>query len=368
MAAGSHFAASYAAARRKFRAAAAAAGAQLESHVNPGAQGPEGEDLATDLAWLGPTDAAAVLVTVSATHGVEGHCGSGVQIATFAGTARQDLPPDTALLALHAINPYGFAWSRRVTEDNVDLNRNFVAHEAPLPRNDGYTLLADAICPAEWTAAAQQTTRERLAVYAREHGAAALQQAITGGQYTHADGVFYGGAAATWSRRLALATARRHLSRARRVAVIDYHTGLGPYGHGEKIVIHRSEAPGFARGRDWYGAVTSTSLGTSTSADVVGDMLSALEQALPQLELTGMALEFGVRPFAETLDAIRADNWLHHHGSVESAQGRNIKAQIRATFYGDAEDWKDMVLDQALDAQRLCRAHQPQGMEGPGHR
>ena len=49
---------------------------------------------------------------------------------------------------VHAINPHGFAWSRRVTEDNVDLNRNFVDHAQPYPSNPGYEELRAAICPA----------------------------------------------------------------------------------------------------------------------------------------------------------------------------------------------------------------------------
>ena len=93
-------------------------------------------------------------------------------------------------------------------------------------------------------------------------------------------------------------------------------------------------------------------LGTSRSADVMGDMLTGLERALPQAEVTGMALEFGVRPWQETLDAIRADNWLHLHGSIASKQGRDIKAVMRDSFYGDAADWKDMVFEQAMYAQR----------------
>ncbi|HUH85297.1 MAG TPA: M14 family metallopeptidase [Stellaceae bacterium] len=353
MSVGAHFAADYATARRLFCDAAAGAGARLESHVNPAATGPAGELLATDLAWLGPAEAAHLLLTISGTHGVEGHCGSGIQVASLVDSDAQPLPPDTALLCLHAINPYGFAWSRRVNEDNVDLNRNFVDHARPLPRNDGYDELADAICPTLWDDASRAAAGLRLAAYRERHGAAALQKAVTGGQYTHPDGVFYGGAGATWSRRLALVLAAKHLARARRVAVIDYHTGLGPWGHGEKIVLHRPASAALERARGWYGDdVTSTALGTSASSDVVGDLISGLAAALPAVEFTNMALEYGVRSVAETIDAIRADNWLHHHGTLESALGREIKAQIRAAFYDGSEAWQALVLEQAIDAQR----------------
>jgi hypothetical protein len=350
-----HFSRDYAEARGKFRDAARDAGARLFTYAHEGTQGPGGEALATDLAWLGPRDASRLLATISATHGAEGFCGAGIQAGSL--RTRLALPPDTALVAIHAINPYGFAWVRRVTEENVDLNRNFVAHGGTLPHNEGYVELAEALCPAEWSEAAQRRTRAILADYGKRHGAALLQRAITGGQYTHADGIFYGGAAPTWSRQTALAIAREHLSRARKLAVIDYHTGLGPYGHGEKIIIHPPASAGFARARDWYGDnITSTSLGTSKSADVVGDLLSGVEAALPGAEFTGMALEYGVLPVDETIDAVRADNWLHHHGALDSRQGRDIKAQMRATFYGDVDEWKALIFEQAMDAQRRALA------------
>src|SRR5713101_1320393 len=315
----SYFSADYAEARRKFRDAAQGAGARVESRVNPASRGPAGEALATDVAWLGPADAARVLVTISGTHGAEGFAGAGIQTGSLMSGVARELPQDTALLAIHAINPYGFAWMRRVTEGNVDLNRNFVAHDRPLPENAGYVELADAVC--------------------------------------------YGGRAPSWSRRTLLAIAAAHLGRARHVAIIDYHTGLGPWGHGERIVVHRPGSAALARARDWYGAdITSTALGTSTSSDVVGDGLTGLEHALDHAEVTGMALECGVRPMPETLDALRADNWLHMHGRPDSAEGREIKAAMRAVFYGDADDWKDSVFAQGLEAQRRAI----RGLQGEG--
>ena len=218
MSTSTYFSASYPDARRAFLDAAAAAGARIESHVNPAARGPSGEELATDVAWLGPADASRVLVTISGTHGAEGFAGAGIQTGTFRSGVARALPADTALLAIHAINPYGFAWMRRVTEENVDLNRNFVAHDRPLPANAGYVELADAICPREWTTSARANAQARLDAYVARHGAAAFQQAVSGGQYTHPDGIFYGGRAPSWSRRTLLAIAASHLAQARRIA------------------------------------------------------------------------------------------------------------------------------------------------------
>src|SRR5690606_9915678 len=73
------FPASYAEGRAKFLAACVAAGLPVQTHplALPGAGG---EALAMDVAREGPADAERLLVVTSACHGVEGHCGSGVQV------------------------------------------------------------------------------------------------------------------------------------------------------------------------------------------------------------------------------------------------------------------------------------------------
>ena len=72
------FSVTYDEARVKFLDAAKSAGAKLQSYNHP-LKGPDGGDLAMDLAYIGPTEAERVVVLSSATHGVEGFCGSGCQ-------------------------------------------------------------------------------------------------------------------------------------------------------------------------------------------------------------------------------------------------------------------------------------------------
>ncbi|MGD8810102.1 MAG: DUF2817 domain-containing protein, partial [Gammaproteobacteria bacterium] len=110
------FSRDYAEARSRFREACAAAGVSVRPYENP-CRGPEGEPLTMDAAWFGAPDADRVLVTISATHGVEGFCGAGVQVDWVDRHGRDPLPADLAVLHLHALNPYGFAWVRRVNED-----------------------------------------------------------------------------------------------------------------------------------------------------------------------------------------------------------------------------------------------------------
>lgn len=350
------FSPSYGAARAKFVATAREAGAQLDRIAHPELC-PEGGDLSTDVAWFGPRDADHVLVTISGTHGVEGYCGSGAQVDWLRRGEHTRLPKGTAALLIHAINPYGFAWNRRVTHENVDLNRNWIDFSKPLPKNPAYAELSEAICPSVWTAEAQQQSATTLMAYAQKNGMPALQQAVSGGQYTHPKGVFFGGSGPTWSRLTQSDIFRAKLASAGKIAIIDYHTGLGPWGFGEQIVPVARDSDAFKRAARWYGSsVTSPSGGTSTSADILGDGLSAAVTLLSHAQVTPMALEIGTLEVMQVLAALRADAWLHGYGEVRSAQGQAIKKQIRDAFYGDADDWKGMVAGQALLATRQALA------------
>ncbi|MDR3511822.1 MAG: M14 family metallopeptidase [Caulobacteraceae bacterium] len=351
-----HFSADYPEARGKFCAAARQAGAALERLSNPNL-GPDGGDISTDIAWFGPTDAPSVLVLLSGTHGVEGFCGSGAQVDWMARGEAGRLPDGVAALLVHAINPYGFAWLRRVTEENVDLNRNWVDFEGPLPDNAGYLDIHDALCPRDWDEAARSRGGALLAGYAAKEGYPAFVAAATGGQYARDDGIFFGGAGETWARRTQTQILGHYLRAARDVAIIDFHTGIGPWGHGERMSPASRSTLEFKRAAEWYGAaVTSLPDGSSSSAVIRGDGLSGAIALLPHARTTPMALEFGTRPGGEVLDALRADNWLHRWGDPLGPQAKSIKATIRDAFYGDTDDWKGMVAGQSLLACRQAVA------------
>lgn len=338
------FSPDYKQARRAFLAAAGKAGASLSTHPHP-LTGPEGESLATDVAWLGDEHAETVLVLLSATHGVEGFNGSAAQVDFLDHLPA--LPEKVAALLIHAANPHGFAWLRRVTEDGVDLNRNYVDFTAPLPVNPGYEELSEAIVPDSLDPEALQACDKQLSDYRATHGATAYEKALSAGQYTHPHGLFYGGTAKTWSR----ATCERiaadfRLAQRRCVALLDFHTGLGPFGYGEPICDHPPGSLAVSLARQWYGdSLTEPALGTSSSVAKFG-LSDYGWQDLVGDQLVFIALEFGTYSFDNMLHVLRADHWLHAQGNVDwhAPATRSIKAAIRRQFYPAAPDWQEMVL------------------------
>jgi hypothetical protein len=353
----SQFSRSYAEARQKFLTAARGAGATLAEFPHPTKRGSAGEDLAMDVAWAGAADARHCLMITSGTHGAEGFCGAGAQVAMLedASLLADCEAAGISLLLVHAVNPYGFSHLRRVNEDNVDLNRNFMDFTQPLPYNTPYAEVAPLLLPPQWPPS--DVDQAQLMKMVAERGMQWYQAAVSGGQYQEPDGMFFGGAKATWSNY----TLRRVLARfgAGRETLrwIDIHTGLGPWGYGEPIYMGPDEAGQVARTRKIWGSnVTSIYDGSSTSANLTGLAWLAVPETLPSVDYAGIALEFGTLPVSEVLDALRGDHWLHRHPEADENQRTLIKQAMWKAFYGDTDDWREGVVAQVTDAVRKVLA------------
>ena len=348
------FSGSYAEARGQFLAAAETAGLKVDSHLHP-ETGRDGEVLAMDVVLDGDADATSLLMVSSACHGVEGYCGSGVQVFALhdAEWRAKAKALGVAVLYIHALNPYGFSHIRRATHENVDLNRNFQDFSQPLPVNDAYRELQPLLLPAEWPpseANVQATSR-----YIESRGINAYQAAVTRGQHEFADGLFYGGVAATWSNRTLRRVLQAYATRARRVAWIDLHTGLGPSGVGERICACRDDKAALARARAWWNAdgntpVTSIYDGSSSSAFLTGLMWNSIYEECPDAEYTGIAMEYGTLPPFEMMQALRAEHWLNINKNASPELASQIRRQMMDAFYINTDDWKMRIIDQARDS------------------
>lgn len=259
-------------ARRQFRCLASTAldtlPGQLLHFAHP-EDGPQGEALSSDWLWLGEDSAPAVLVIISGTHGIEGYAGSGLQrhlLPDLVTVLQQNA--GLAALVIHTLNPWGYAWQRRGDHKNIDLNRNFIDFDAPLPVNIGFNDLLPALeMPEEERSA-------RLWQWQRNLGTSQYEEAVSGGQYQHSNSLFFGGKKPSWSHQTLLnGLTTLSLSRARRVLVLDLHTGLGPYGYGELISDHPPGSDGDKTSALWFGdQVARPALGTSSSVPKTGLM------------------------------------------------------------------------------------------------
>lgn len=307
------------------------------------AQGPNGDALFTRHLWFGNQDASKVLVLISGTHGVEGLAGSAIQqdLLTQVHASGWQPPADTALLLVHLLNPFGCAWARRCDQDGIDLNRNFVDFSQPLPSNPGYLELRAALLSGD--EARRQAVQQD---YARQHGQTALEIAVSGGQFTDPLGPWFGGTAPAFARRYIEGLMRDYRLAERQLAVIDLHSGLGPYGHGEIICDHPAASVGTATAQRWYGeAVTLPELGTSFSAPKLG-LMDYGWHAIMGDKSCFVTLEFGTGSTERLFRVLLDDHALHTHGKIDwqAPATRRVKGAMLAHFYPPHRHWRESVI------------------------
>ena len=341
------FAVDYAGARAKFRASAEAAGASPASYKHAGASGPAGEPLFVDVARLGDARAPRQLVIISGTHGLEGLSGSAAQVGWL--QSRPQLPQGVSLLLVHALNPYGFAHATRTTENNVDLNRNFVDHAQPYPENPGYVRLHSYVLPDDWTPAALAAYAGEVAAFKDEHGPDALFDAQARGQYTHPQGANYGGNAREWSNLTLEAIVAEHLGSAEQIGMIDWHTGIGDYGDAFFLCFNEEGGALQAEAARWWGAdrIVGQRPHGLARPNYQGLVFHGLRHFLGGRPMVGAVIEFGTRG-PNMRRALQLDVWLKFRAEKDSERVRLLRADLLDAFVPVSAHWREGTTEQAI--------------------
>jgi hypothetical protein len=184
-------------------------------------------------------------------------------------------------------------------------------------------------------------------------GDVAFLRALTSGQYTHPEGLFYGGGGPSWSNRTTHAIINRFLAHRSYIAILDFHTGLGPYGYGDLITHYEPDSPGSHRVHAFWGeAVTESKRGQGVSQALYGLSHFGYNDALPEAKVTMATLEFGAYDRESNRRVLQADHWLHKYGDPIGPEAGPIRAAMRKQFYPDTDEWKEMVLFRGHQAVR----------------
>lgn len=345
------FGADYVAARNKFLTAAHNAGATLTSYLHPTEYGPNGESLYIDVAHLGDPHAPQALLAISGTHGLEGIAGSAVQVAWLRSDQAKLLPADVSAVLVHGLNPYGFAHGSRTTENNVDLNRNFIDHRAAHPENTHYATLHPFLIPEEWSEEALAKAAIAIEAFRDTHGPDALFEVTARGQYTHPDGTIYGGNGPEWSNNILFDIVDTHLSEAERVGLIDWHTGIGEYGEPFFLCFNAEDSPEQYQAALWWGKdrVLNQRPHGLARPNYQGLVFRGVEQFLSGRKVSGAVIEFGTRGL-HMRSALRLDQWLRFKAPKHPQPERDamLHADVIDAFVPTSSVWRRSVLEHGL--------------------
>ncbi len=308
-------------------------GGRLQS-LSLDAKGPGGEALSIDFAWFGAENPRRVLIHSSGLHGVEGFAGSAIQLQLL-----DNMPvvsEDTAVVLVHVLNPYGMSWMRRFNENNVDLNRNFMApdqnYEGAPPL---YSKLDPLLNPR--TPPSSDLFYIRAASLIPRYGMRALKEAVVGGQYEFPKGLFFGGTGLEPGPRKYRHFLADRLKTADHVISIDVHTGIGAYG--DDILMVQPKDYAFLR-RLLGKRITPPTEGDSYR--VRGSMDSVFAMALGKAEVFSITQEFGTYNPVRVLQALREENRWHHFGT--GSIDHPAKQTLKRTFFPEDLSWQKRVL------------------------
>jgi Protein of unknown function (DUF2817) len=351
------FARSFTEARGKFLTAAGKIGACVTTYVQPDCTGPDGGSLCIDVATNGPSGASRALLIMSGTHGPEGFCGSAAQIALLRSGALAALPHDTRVVLVHALNPYGFAHLTRTTENNVDLNRNFIDFSKQLPQNPAYRELHAATCIDEWTDAARAEGQRHTDNWIKTHGFPAWIDAMSRGQYDEPSGLNYGGRRREWSNLSLELIIAKELAGVAKVAFIDWHTGLGEFGQPFFLCFNDPESPELRLSASWWGAdqLAGGGFNGASRPKYTGLVFHGVRQFIAPAVLAGAVIEFGTGPIATMFDWLRADRWLRMGTTPDDADFRGrLRQALQDAYCPRLNSWREGVLDHSLAIHRAA--------------
>ncbi len=333
--------------RARFRWAVAAAGLPHTAHPLA-ALGPEGQTLTIDLTWAGADRPERALLVLSGVHGVEGFVTSAMQVDLVERLDRAVLPADMAIVVVHSVNPWGMAWGRRQDDAGVDLNRNWQRSEHDPEANEDYAVVHPLACPDTPGLPDVDTVVAEAMTLAEDWGFDRVRDAITQGQYTHSDGLHYGGAETREANIALEVIARERLAGVQRLFTLDLHTGHGPRG---ELTLLSDQPPGSDQDRFLREVARPVRVEATvanpdaTTGPKRGQIANGIGAFLgPDVTAYATSAEVGTADDMEQLVATYLESWVHRHGDRSDPVHAAAAWRYRCCFTVDDPAWEAAAL------------------------
>ncbi len=347
--------------RERFRWTCRLAGLTWTPHPIT-ARGPHGQELTIDVTSYGASTPARALVILSGVHGDEGFSSSRLLCDAIERWVDDGADPrladDVAVLMVHAVNPWGMAYWRRQNESNVDLNRNWGRDErTEVPYNAGYEIIHDALVPGGDRLPSADSLFEVTRALIDEHGDSWVKSAVSEGQFSHADGLYFGGDRTEESNRILAGVVRDRLAGAEEVLVVDLHTGLGEFGTYTLLSHVPEDHPDDAWLRSVFDPdrIECTSAVGATTGPKHGQIASGLNDVVAAATWRTVTMELGTISDTRMIVNERAEHWVHFHGDRATPEHAQVVWDHRCGSTPDDADWESSARAhgaEVLDAAR----------------
>ncbi len=312
------------------------------------------DGLTLDICYIpAQKDSANLLILSSGVHGVEGYVGHAVQEFFADQYINNDLLDHTGVLFIHAVNPYGFKYTRRVTENNVDMNRNSaVDHQLYSIKNQGYPEVYDLINPAREVDTRSVENRfffVKALNEIRKASLPVLRQAVLQGQYDYPEGLYFGGNHHEPQIDSLKVLLKQTTEPYARIKVIDLHTGYGERGKlhlfpnpMEELQKRKMEQLYHGFEIDWGDS--------DDFYTVTGDFAGFIGDLNPEKEFYPMVFEYGTMNSQTTMGSLKSihvmilENQGHHHGYATSEDSLKVKSDILEMYFPASTSWRNHIM------------------------
>ena len=316
------------------------------------------DDLTIDYCYIpGQKRRDKVVIVTSGVHGIEGYAGSAVETFIMKELMETFNLDNMGILLIHGVNPYGFRYLRRVSENNVDLNRSFSSsRDLYKTENSGYEKVFDLLNPSEkldFYSFDHLYFPARAIGYVIKYSTSSLRDAILRGQYKYEKGLYFGGKDFEPQKGLMEPLLKKTINQYNVILMIDIHTGYGnrnqlhlfpnPLKDKKKKAVIGSIFEGYKI--DWGDE--------GDFYEVTGDMVTYVGSLVPKTKyFMSMPFEYGTNNNLSTKGSIDS-----LHNMVAENQGKQygydseedmVKATIKLVemYYPSSKAWRSEVIRQ----------------------
>jgi hypothetical protein len=305
-----------------------------------------------------------VFILTTGEHGVEGFVGSAMQQRFIDNFLHQLDPKVTGLLLVHAINPWGMKFHRRVNANNVDLNRNFLwDHPFDPDFNPGYDKVYNTMNPKgsiKHMLTADLYFCRHLLWNLLQLGKSGFELASLAGQYRYPQGMYYGGSGYQGETMLMMDLYRQTFRSYDQVLHLDMHTGYGPR-YQMSLVNSALEKRTSGEFVEKFSYPLVVAVNPEEFYPIRGDMIDYVyalcQHEFPEKRLYACSFEFGTVG-VEALGLVHCppamvhENHLFWHGTTRNPIRIRIKNDFEELFNPSAIDWRTKAIadaDQAFE-------------------
>ncbi len=318
------------------------------------------DDLKTDVVFIPSMDrnSKKLIVISSGIHGVEAFTGSALQFAYLDRSELDSILQKSSILLIHALNPYGYAFKRRVTENNVDLNRNFLSDTEmfKLP-NLKYAVFDDYLNPENRLSMSLwvdiklfMKTILKLIRYGRKE----LAQSVLGGQYEKQKGLYFGGHQHEPHVEMIKTIFGKWAESKNQILHIDLHTGYGERG---RLHFFSHQQATQIEGFNEIFSGFSIDLGEDKDFyKTSGNFEQSTVENYPDKRVIPMTFEFGTMDSQTTMGGFYSlrnmilENQGFQYGYADELSKQKIQDDFLEMFNPTDSLWRKKVLEEGTQA------------------